>query len=135
VENIADRAAGYNMPGVTIDGNDIFAVHEAAQEAVARARAGQGPTLLECKTYRFNGHFEGDAQTYKIAAENEKYQKERDPIKLFRENVLSRRLVTEAELKAIEDRVASQIDESVKFAETSPYPDVKETYTDVYVNY
>ncbi len=135
VENIADRAAGYNMPGVTIDGNDIFAVHEAAQEAVARARAGQGPTLLECKTYRFNGHFEGDAQTYKIAAENEKYQKERDPIKLFRENVLARHLVTESELKAIEDRVASQIDESVKFAETSPYPDVQETYTDVYVNY
>ena len=135
VENIADRASGYNMPGVTLDGNDIFAVYEAAHEAVARARTGQGPTLLECKTYRFNGHFEGDAQTYKIAAENEKYQKERDPIKLFRENVLARRLVTEAELKAIEDRVAAQIDEAVKFAEESPFPDVKETYTDVYVNY
>ncbi len=135
VENIADRAAGYNMPGVTIDGNDIFAVHEAAQQAVARARAGQGPTLLECKTYRFNGHFEGDAQTYKIATDQEKYQKERDPIKLFRENVLARRLVSESELKAIEDRVAAQIDEVVKFAEESPYPDVKETYTDVYVNY
>jgi len=135
VENIADRAAGYNMPGVTIDGNDIFAVQEAAQQAVARARAGQGPTLLECKTYRFNGHFEGDAQTYKIAADQEKYQKERDPIKLFRENVLERRLVSEGELKAIEDRVKAQIDEAVKFAEESPYPDVKETYTDVYVNY
>jgi len=135
VENIADRASGYNMPGVTLDGNDIFAVYEAAHEAVARARTGQGPTLLECKTYRFNGHFEGDAQTYKIAAENEKYQKERDPIKLFRENVLARRLVTEAELKAIEDRVAARIDETVKFAEESPFPDVKETYTDVYVNY
>lgn len=135
VENIADRASGYNMPGVTLDGNDVFAVYEAAHEAVARARSGQGPTLLECKTYRFNGHFEGDAQTYKIAAENEKYQKERDPIKLFRENVLARRLVTEAELKAIEDRVAARIDETVKFAEESPFPDVKETYTDVYVNY
>src|SRR5712691_2605988 len=67
VENIADRASGYNMPGVTLDGNDIFAVYEAAHEAVTRARAGQGPSLLECKTYRFNGHFEGDAQTYKIA--------------------------------------------------------------------
>jgi len=135
VENIADRAAGYNMPGVTIDGNDIFAVNEAAQQAVARARAGQGPTLLECKTYRFNGHFEGDAQTYKIAADQEKYQKERDPLKLFRENVLARRSVSEGELKAIEDRVTAQIDEAVKFAEESPYPDVKETYTDVYVNY
>lgn len=135
VENIADRASGYNMPGVTLDGNDIFAVYEAAHEAVARARTGQGPTLLECKTYRFNGHFEGDAQTYKIAAENEKYQKERDPIKLFKENVLARRLVSEAELKAVEDRVAAQINEAVKFAEESPFPDVKETYTDVYVNY
>jgi len=135
VENIADRASAYNMPGVTLDGNDIFAVYEAAHEAVARARAGQGPTLLECKTYRFNGHFEGDAQTYKIAAENEKYQKERDPINLFKDNVLSRRLVSEAELKAIDDRVAAQINEAVKFAEESPFPDVKETYTDVYVNY
>jgi pyruvate dehydrogenase E1 component alpha subunit len=135
VENIADRASAYNMPGVTLDGNDIFAVYEAAHEAVARARTGQGPTLLECKTYRFNGHFEGDAQTYKIAAENEKYQKERDPLKLFRDNVLSRHLVSEAELKAIDDRVAAQINEAVKFAEESPFPDVKETYTDVYVNY
>ncbi len=135
VENIADRASGYNMPGVTLDGNDIFAVYEAAHEAVARARAGQGPSLLECKTYRFNGHFEGDAQTYKIAAENEKYQKERDPLKLFRDNVLSRHLVSEAEFKATDARVAAQIDEAVKFAEESPFPDVKETYTDVYVNY
>lgn len=135
VENIADRASGYNMPGVTLDGNDIFAVYEAAHEAVARARAGQGPSLLECKTYRFNGHFEGDAQTYKIAAENEKYQKERDPLKLFRDNVLSRHLVNEAEFKATDARVAAQIDEAVKFAEESPFPDVKETYTDVYVNY
>ncbi len=135
VENIADRASGYNMPGVTLDGNDIFAVYEAAHEAVARARTGQGPSLLECKTYRFNGHFEGDAQTYKIAAENEKYQKERDPLKLFRDNVLSRHLVSEAEFKATDARVAAQIDEAVKFAEESPFPDVKETYTDVYVNY
>lgn len=135
VENIADRASGYNMPGVTLDGNDVFAVYEAAHEAVARARTGQGPSLLECKTYRFNGHFEGDAQTYKIAAENEKYQKERDPLKLFRDNVLSRHLVSEAEFKAIDDRVAARINEAVKFAEESPFPDVKETYTDVYVNY
>src|SRR5262245_63554087 len=123
------------MRGNTLDGHEIFAVYEAAREAVARARAGQGPTLLECKTYRFNGHFEGDAQTYKIAAENEKYQKERDPIKLFRDNVLARRFVTEAELKAIDDRVAAQIEGAVKFAEESPFPDVRETYTDVYVNY
>jgi pyruvate dehydrogenase E1 component alpha subunit len=135
VENIADRAAAYNMPGITVDGNDIFAVHEAAHEAIARARSGQGPTLVECKTYRFFGHYEGDQQTYKITEENEKYQKERDPIKLFKENVLSRTAVSEAELKAIEDRVTAQVEGAVKFAEESPFPDVRETYTDVYVNY
>ena len=135
VENIADRAAAYNMPGVTVDGNDIFAVHEAAGEAIARARAGQGPTLLECKTYRFNGHFEGDAQTYKVPEENEKYQTTLDPIKLFRENVLARNAVAEDELQTIDERVQSAIDAAVAFAEDSPFPQAQETFTDVYVNY
>jgi pyruvate dehydrogenase E1 component alpha subunit len=135
VENIADRAAAYNMPGVTVDGNDIFAVYESAGEAISRARAGQGPTLLECKTYRFYGHYEGDQQTYKIATENERYQKERDPLKLFKDNVLARKLVNEAALKTIDDRVTAQIEEAVRFAEESPFPEVRETYTDVYVSY
>ena len=135
VENIADRAAAYNMPGVTVDGNDIFAVHEAAGEAIARARDGQGPTLLECKTYRFNGHFEGDAQTYKVPEENEKYRTTLDPIKLFRENVLARNAVAENELQTVDERVQSAIDAAVAFAEDSPFPQAQETFTDVYVNY
>ena len=135
VENIADRAAAYNMPGVTIDGNDLFAVYEAAHEAVARARAGQGPSLLECKTYRHHGHFEGDAQTYKIAEENERYRNELDPIKRFTDAVLSRSLVSEAEMADIDGRVNAAIDEAVTFAEDSPFPEVQETFTDVYVNY
>jgi len=135
VENIADRAAAYNMPGVTIDGNDVFAVHEAAHEAITRARAGHGPTLLECKTYRLNGHFEGDMQTYKIPEEQKKYQTELDPLKVFKENVLARNLVTEDELQAIEDRAKTEVEAAVKFAEDSPFPEVQETYTDVYVNY
>ena len=135
VENIADRAAAYNMPGVTIDGNDLFAVYESAHEAVARARAGQGPSLLECKTYRHHGHFEGDAQTYKIAEENEKYRAELDPIKRFKEAVLSRGLVSAAELTDIDEQVNAAIDEAVKFAEDSPFPEVQETFTDVYVSY
>ena len=135
VENIADRAAAYNMPGVTVDGNDIFAVHEAAGEAIARARVGQGPTLLECKTYRFNGHFEGDAQTYKVPEENEKYRTTLDPIKLFRENVLARNAVAENELQVVDERVQSAIDAAVAFAEDSPFPKTQETFTDVYVNY
>lgn len=135
VENIADRAAAYNMPGVTIDGNDVFAVHEAAHEAIGRARNGQGPTLLECKTYRFNGHYEGDMQTYKVPEEQQKYQAELDPLKVFKENALSRNLSTEAELTAIEERVKAEIEDAVKFAEDSPFPELQETFTDVYVNY
>ncbi len=135
VENIADRAAAYNMPGVTIDGNDLFAVYESAHEAVVRARAGQGPSLLECKTYRHFGHFEGDAQTYKIAEENEKYHTELDPIKRFKDAVLPRGLMSEDELAAIDQRVNAAIDEAVTFAEDSPFPEVQETFTDVYVNY
>ena len=135
VENIADRAAAYNMPGVTIDGNDLFAVYESAHEAVARARAGQGPSLLECKTYRHHGHFEGDAQTYKIAEENEKYRTELDPIKRFKEAVRPRGLVSEDELAGIDERVQAAVDAAVKFAEDSPFPEVQETFTDVYVSY
>ena len=135
VENIADRAAAYNMPGVTIDGNDLFAVYESAHEAVARARAGQGPSLLECKTYRHHGHFEGDAQTYKVAEENERYRNELDPIKRFTDAVLSRGLVSEAEMADIDGRVNTAIDEAVTFAEDSPFPEVQETFTDVYVSY
>jgi len=135
VENIADRASAYNMPGVIIDGMDVFAVYEAAHEAVSRARAGKGPTLLECKTYRFYGHFEGDQQTYKIPAENEKYQKERDPIELFKRSVLSRSLVSADELNAISEKATQGVEEAIKFAEESPFPDVQETFTDVYVNY
>ncbi len=135
VENIADRAAAYNMPGVTIDGNDLFAVYESAHEAVARARAGQGPSLLECKTYRHYGHFEGDAQTYKIAEENERYRTELDPIKRFTDAVLARGLVSEAELTDIDARVNAAIDAAVTFAEDSPFPEVQETFTDVYVSY
>jgi len=135
VENIADRAASYNMPGVTIDGNDVFAVHEAAHEAITRARAGHGPTLLECKTYRLNGHFEGDAQTYKIPEEQKKYQTELDPLKVFKDNALSRNLVSEDELRAIEDHTKTEVEAAVKFAEDSPFPDVQETFTDVYVNF
>ncbi len=135
VENIADRAAAYNMPGVTIDGNDLFAVYESAHEAIDRARTGQGPSLVEYKTYRHHGHFEGDAQTYKIAEENEKFKNELDPIRRFRVAVTERGLVTESELNNIDTTVEDSVNEAVKFAEESPFPDVQETFTDVYVNY
>lgn len=135
VENIAERAVAYDIPGVVVDGMNVFDVYEAAQAAVARARAGGGPSLLECKTYRFYGHYEGDAQTYRSPEEVTQFREERDPIKLFRERVLERSLLEAAEMDAIAEKAALQVEEAVKFAEDSPYPDLSETFSDVYANY
>ncbi len=133
-KDIADRATAYNMPGFTIDGTDFFAVHEAAGEAIARARRGEGPSLLECKAFRYYGHFEGDAKRYYTEALLEDFKK-RDPIARFRQRVLSRNLVSEAELDAIDAKVKQTIEEAVKFGEESPYPALEDCLTDVYVAY
>lgn len=134
VKDIADRATAYNIPGLTVDGTDIFAVAEAVDEAVQRARNGEGPTLVECKAFRYYGHFEGDAVTYYTDEMREEFR-ERDPIDKFRQNVLERELVTEEELNEIDEKVKNAIDEAVEFAEESPMPDPKELTTDVYVSY
>jgi pyruvate dehydrogenase E1 component alpha subunit len=133
-KDIADRATAYNMPGFAVDGTDLFAMHEAAGEAIARARRGEGPTLIEAKAFRYFGHFEGDPLTYRTEEEMEE-NKAKDPINRFRERVLERNLVTEAELDAIDARVEQTIEDAVKFAEESPYPSEAEVVTDVYVSY
>jgi acetoin:2,6-dichlorophenolindophenol oxidoreductase subunit alpha len=134
IENIAERAAGYGVPGATVDGMDVFAVYEAASQAIKRARAGQGPSLLEFKTYRFNGHFEGDQQLYKTD-DLQNSMKARDPLTNFRKTVTEQNLMTDAELDAIEAEIAKEIDASVAFADESPYPALEEVTTDVYVSY
>ncbi len=132
VKDIADRAVSYNIPGVVVDGQDVFAVYEAAQQAVARARAGEGPTLLECKTYRYHGHFFADNHLrYRSQAEVD-YYKERDCIDRFKAKVLSGELLAAADLEAVDRRVAARMDEAVEFAINSPPPDLSELYTDVY---
>jgi pyruvate dehydrogenase E1 component alpha subunit len=131
VRNIADRAAGYGIPGEVVDGMDVFAVHEAASRAVARARQGQGPTMLECKTYRFFGHFEGDSVTYRTRAEEQRYR-ERDPISRFRQRVLSERLLSQQQLDRIDERVKTMLEEAKAFAERSPLPRPRECLDDVY---
>jgi pyruvate dehydrogenase E1 component alpha subunit len=133
-KEIADRASAYDMPGVMVDGTDVFAVYEAAGEAVARARRGEGPTLIEARAFRYYGHFQGDAMTYRTDEEVAGYR-ERDPIENFKKRVLERGLVSEAELEEIDARVAAAIDEAVRFAEESPYPPPEECLTDVYVSY
>jgi TPP-dependent pyruvate/acetoin dehydrogenase alpha subunit len=132
--DIADRATGYNMPGFSVDGTDLFAVYEAAGEAIARARRGEGPTLIECKAFRYYGHFQGDNLSY-YTEEDKAQQKARDPIDKFAKRVLDRKLLSEAELAEIDARAKKVLDEAVQFAEQSPYPALDAILTDVYVSY
>ncbi|ATY85268.1 pyruvate dehydrogenase (acetyl-transferring) E1 component subunit alpha [Kyrpidia spormannii] len=133
-EHIADRGAGYRIPSVQVDGKDVLAVWRAAGEAVRRAREGEGPSLIECKTYRNYGHFEGDAQTYKSAEERNRHLQEWDAIRRFREFLLQG-LISEQELEAIDSQVRDRVERAVQFAEESPFPDPDQLTTDVYVTY
>ena len=133
VPRVADRAAAYNMPGVTVDGQDVLAVREAAVTAVERARAGQGPSLIECMTYRYYGHHQGDdTQRYRSKAEEEE-ARSRDCIRTFREQLRGQGSVRQEELDAIDEANRKKIDEAVAFAETSPLPQPADLFTDVYV--
>ena len=121
IENIADRAVAYGIPGVVVDGNDVLAVYEAAHEAVDRARKGEGPTLIECKTYRHKGHSRFDPATYRPKEEVEEWMK-RDPIVQFRAKLIEMRTLTEEEINKIEQEVTAMVEDAVKFAMESPYP-------------
>lgn len=132
VVDIYKLADAYDMPGDSVDGMDPEAVHEAVARAVKRARAGEGPTLLEMKTYRYKGHSMSDPQKYRTKEEVEQY-KERDPIEVVREKLSKGFGVSEAEIEEIHDRVKHEVEESVRFAEESPWPDDDELLKDVYV--
>ncbi len=132
--DIAERAVSYDMPGVTVDGLDVLAVYEAAGEAIARARRGEGPSLIECKTYRYYGHFEGDTTTYRTKEELASYR-ERDPILKLRHMLEERGIATAASLDTIDQRVKERIDDAWCYAESAPYPVPEEALTDVYTNY
>ncbi|HZG13468.1 MAG TPA: thiamine pyrophosphate-dependent dehydrogenase E1 component subunit alpha [Candidatus Bathyarchaeia archaeon] len=133
--NIADRASGYNIPGITVDGKNVLEVYRVAEEAVRRARNGEGPTLIECITYRNYGHFEGDAQKYKTDQDKQKHIHEQDAIKNFREYLIQRQLFSEQELTHMEEAVDQSIQKAIQFAEQSPFPDASELLSDVYVSY
>jgi len=135
IANIADRATAYGIPGVIVDGNDVIAVYKAVGEAIVRARKGEGPTLIECKTYRYHGHSEGDVgarATYRTKKEVEEWMK-KDPIKRFREQLIEMGVLTEKEIDEIDREISEEIDKAVKFAEESPLPDPWETLEGVYV--
>lgn len=126
LEDIADMSKAYNMPGQVVDGMDVLAVHEAVQTAVDRARAGEGPSLIECKTYRFRSHSEGrpDVCHYEPRDKEEiKKWKERDPLKLFQEKLLNEGVLTQKEVVKIDQEMDAEIEEAERFALESPYPD------------
>ncbi|WP_259755007.1 thiamine pyrophosphate-dependent dehydrogenase E1 component subunit alpha [Pseudomonas sp. GCEP-101] len=134
-DHIADRAAGFGMPGVTVDGFDFFAVHEAAGAAIERARAGEGPSLIEVKLTRYYGHFEGDAQTYRAADEVKHYRETRDCLMQFRDRTTRAGLLQASALDAIDAEVEARIEEAVLRAKADPKPSPADLLSDVYVAY
>jgi pyruvate dehydrogenase E1 component alpha subunit len=131
--DVAERAPAYHMPGVTVDGQDVIAVWSAAEEAVNRARSGGGPSLIECKTYRYHGHHQGDDTLRYRTADEEEAARARDCLDRFRQLMESDGPLTLAELDAIDLRNQQLLDEAVAFAEASALPRPEELYTDVYV--
>ncbi|MFU6374213.1 thiamine pyrophosphate-dependent dehydrogenase E1 component subunit alpha [Metapseudomonas otitidis] len=134
-DHIADRAAGFGMPGVTVDGFDFFAVHEAAGAAIERARAGEGPSLIEVKLTRYYGHFEGDAQTYRAPDEVRHYRETRDCLMQFRERTTRAGLLQASALDTIDAEVEACIEEAVVRAKADPKPSPADLLSDVYVAY
>lgn len=134
VGDIANRAAAYEIPGVIVDGLDLFSVYEAAGAAVERARAGDGPTLIEAKTYRYYGHFQGDMVTYRLEEEVAAYRA-RDPIASLKRYLLEHGVASADELDAIDDRIASELQQAWEDAKNAPWPDTNAALEDVYVSF
>lgn len=134
IQDIADRAASYGFPGIAVDGNDVMAVYEVAKEAVDRARKGQVPTLIECKTWRWRGHFEGDPGTYKDPKEQEAWM-DKEPVGRYRTFLEENGVMTSDETSAIDTMIDDEIDAAIAYASESPLPKpedvVKDVYTDI----
>jgi pyruvate dehydrogenase E1 component alpha subunit len=133
VADLAVRAEGYGFPGVIVDGQDVLAVYQAVKGAAQRARAGQGPTFVEAKTYRYRGHYEGDPQVYRLPGEMEEWRA-RDPIPAFRQRLLDAGTFDEAALEEIEAGVQAQLEEAVAFAKAAPTPQPEEALQGVYAD-
>lgn len=133
IRNLAIRAQGYGFPGVTVDGNDVLAVYQSVREARQRALAGEGPSLIEAKTYRYRGHYEGDPMVYRDQKELEEWKK-RDAIDTFRAVLLKKDLVPEKDLDQLDQEVQRVLDEAVAFASKTPQPAAEEALEGVYDN-
>ena len=136
-ENIADRAVAYNIPGVLVDGQDVIAMHEVVSQAVVRARAGQGPSLIEGRTYRYFDHSLGLGRIVRAAYRPDdevELWKQRDPITIHTALLLSQGMATQAEIEQMDAQVTQEIEEAVEFARQSPYPDPAELFEDMFAN-
>jgi len=131
IRDLADRARAYGIPSRIVDGNDVLAVYDAVGNAVARARKGDGPSLVECKTYRHYGHFCGDPQTYKKKEEIDEWFR-KDPIPRLRKYLVETGVLSQRETEVIDREMEDEVDRAVKFAKESPYPALEETLEDVY---
>jgi pyruvate dehydrogenase E1 component alpha subunit len=131
VGDIGVRGTAYEIPGVTIDGNDVFAIDEVVQKAIWRAKAGDGPSLVECKTYRWMGHWTGDPQVYRTREEVEEWKK-KCPIKRLRQYLIDNQLMSEKEIGALERDIQKQVEEAASFALESPEPDPATVLEDVF---
>ncbi len=134
-QSVANRAAGYDMPGITVDGQSVLDMYEVSREAVKRARSGDGPTLIEAHTYRYQGHFGADNTLSYRTEEEETYYHERDCIRRMSKYLLESDYVTENELREIDAKAIADVEEATKFANESPFPEDSELTTDVYVSY
>lgn len=132
VENISDRAKGYGIPGVTIDGNDLFEVMKTVSEAVERARSGKGPMLIEAKTYRWKGHSKSDAKKYRTREEEQEWRTHRDPIKQCVERLIQEGVLDKSRADEIRVRAKKEIEDAVRFAEESPFPSLDALEEDVF---
>lgn len=131
IENIADRATSYGIPGVIVDGNNLIEVIHATYEAAERARRGDGPTLIEAKTYRWKGHSKSDKRKYRTREEEKEWQL-RDPIKIFEDFLIKEKIFTKEDAGIIKQEANQAIEDAVEFAENSPMPSIDELQTDVF---
>lgn len=131
IKDVSDRAVAYGISGITVDGNDVMAVNEAVTEAVKKARQGGGPSLVECKTYRWRGHFEGDPTVYRSDEELERW-KEKDPIPRFVETLKDQDIIDDQEYEKLKTKVKENVKEALQFAQDSSEPELSELTTDVY---
>ena len=131
ISDISDRAAAYGMPGYSIDGNDVELVYETAKAAVERARRGEGPTLIECKTWRHRGHYEGDPDDYRTAEEKAEWM-QKDPIERLAKRLIEEGICTQAELDAIASDADKLLAEAIDEAEAAPVPSVSALMADIY---